>query len=85
MEKWHIKTLQLFPRKQENNNLLVTYKPYSCSRAAAASLRAVGYLRAARSPLLGLYHQRKRSLYRLIGIDARDQFDIWRPYPFRAS
>ena len=35
----------------------------------------MGYLRAARSPLLGLHYQRKRSLYRLIGIDARFQFD----------
>ena len=30
------------PLKQENNDLLATYKPYSCSRAAAASLRVLG-------------------------------------------
>ena len=35
----------------------------------------MGYLRAARSPLLGLYDQRKRSLNRLTGLVAEIQFD----------
>ena len=34
MEMCHLQTLQLFPRRQENNGLPATYKPYCCSHAA---------------------------------------------------